>query len=115
MGVIGKLQNAECFIYIFTGKVENDTSIVFNKTLYHSCYIELRNHFSSILINTKHKNVHGLLLCINVDSYVVHIFYAFLFGHNKAVPISINKNKCFISLNTHTTTLAWVSGNSNKN
>ena len=30
LGVIGKLQNYECLIYIFTGKVENGTPSIFN-------------------------------------------------------------------------------------
>ena len=34
--VIVQLHDNECLIYIFTGKVENDTPIIFNKTLYHS-------------------------------------------------------------------------------
>ena len=35
--------------------------------------------------------MHRLLLCINVDSYVAHMFYACLFSHNTAVPIAIKK------------------------
>ena len=34
LGFMGKLQNDECIIYIFTGKVENGTPSIFNKTLY---------------------------------------------------------------------------------
>ena len=45
LGVIGNLDNYECLIYIFTGKYENVTPIIFNKTLYHCWYKELRNHF----------------------------------------------------------------------
>ena len=33
--------------------------------------------------------LHGLGLCIKVDSYVAHMFYAWSFSHNTAVPISI--------------------------
>ena len=33
LGVIGKLHNDECLIYILTGKVENGTPIIFDKTL----------------------------------------------------------------------------------
>ena len=58
LGFIGKLCNDECLIYIFTGKVEKGTPIMFNKTLYHSWHKEWRNHFSPILIHTTHKNVH---------------------------------------------------------
>ena len=38
LGVIGKLYNYECLIYIFTDKVEYGTPIIFNKTLYHYWY-----------------------------------------------------------------------------
>ena len=38
LGVIGKLHNDECLIYIFTGKVQNGTPGVFNKILYHCWY-----------------------------------------------------------------------------
>ena len=55
---IGKLQNDECLIYIFTGNVENGIPIIFNKTLYHSRYKELGTYFSPILIDNYHKNVH---------------------------------------------------------
>ena len=58
LGVIGKLHNDECLIYIFTWNVENVTPIIFNRILYPSWYKELRTHFSPILINTLQKNVH---------------------------------------------------------
>ena len=90
LGVIVKLHNYQFLIYIFTDKFENGTLIIFNKTLYHSWYEEFRNHFSPILINTTHINVHGLVLCIKVDSYVVHMFYAWLFSLNTVVVITIN-------------------------
>ena len=37
-GFIGKLHNDELLIYIFTENVENSTPIIFNKTIYSSCY-----------------------------------------------------------------------------
>ena len=46
--------------------------------------------------------MHGLELCINVDSYVAHMFYAWSFSPNKAVPIDINKIKCLLSFSTYT-------------
>ena len=58
MGVIGKLQNDEYLIYIFTGKFQNGTWIIFHKTIYHCWYKYLRNHFSPVIINTTHKNIH---------------------------------------------------------
>ena len=59
--------------------------------------------------------MHGLGLCIQVDSYVAHMFYTWSFIHNTAVTISINRNIYFISLNTNTTVFAWGGGNPNKN
>ena len=38
LGVIRNLHNDECLIYILTGKVENGTPVIFNKTLYHYWY-----------------------------------------------------------------------------
>ena len=35
--------------------------------------------------------------------------------HNTEVPIAINNNTYFLSLNTNTTVFAWVDGNKNKN
>ena len=58
LGVKWKLNNDEFFTYIFTGKFENGTPIVFNNKLYHYWYKEIINHFSPILINTTHRNVH---------------------------------------------------------
>ena len=34
--------------------------------------------------------MHGLGLCIKLDSFVAHMFYEWLFSHNTAVPIAIN-------------------------
>ena len=47
--------------------------------------------------------MHGLGLCIKVDSCEDRLFYACPFSHNTAVPIAKKKNKYFISLNTNTT------------
>ena len=59
--------------------------------------------------------MHGLGLCIKVDSYVAHMFYAWSFICDTAVPIAKQKNKYFIFLNKNTTVFSWGSGNSNKN
>ena len=59
--------------------------------------------------------MHGLWLCIKVDSYVAHMFYAWLFSHNIEVPIAINKKQYFLSLNTHTSAFACGAGNFKKN
>ena len=37
--------------------------------------------------------IHGLRLCIKVDSYVEHMFYEWSFSHNTEVPIGTKKNK----------------------
>ena len=58
--------------------------------------------------------IHGLVLCIELNSFVAHMFYAFSFGHNTAVDISINQNKYFLCLNKYTTVFAWGASNSNK-
>ena len=44
-GVKGKLHTDEYLIYVFTGKVENGTPIIFNKTLYHFWFKQFRNNF----------------------------------------------------------------------
>ena len=54
-------------------------------------------------------------LYFKFNSFVAHMLYAWSFNHNIVVPIDINKNKYFMSLNTKTTLFAWVDGNSNKN
>ena len=46
--------------------------------------------------------MHGLGLCIKVDSYIAHMFYAWSFSHNIAVPTAIKMNKYFLSLNKNT-------------
>ena len=58
--------------------------------------------------------MNGLVLCIKIDSYVAHVFYACSFSHITTVPIAMKKNKCFISFNTNTAVFAWIDGNSNK-
>ena len=47
--------------------------------------------------------LYGLGLCIKVDCYVAHMFYAWSFSHNIEVPIAIKKNKYLLSLNTNNT------------
>ena len=58
--------------------------------------------------------MHGMGLCIKVDIYVAHMFYARTFSHNKSVSIAPKKNKYFLSLNTNTTVFSWGAGNFNK-
>ena len=45
--------------------------------------------------------MHGLGLCIKIDINVAHLFYAWSFSNNTAVPITKKKNKYFLSLNTN--------------
>ena len=59
--------------------------------------------------------MHGLELCIKLDIYVEHMFYALSFSHNAAVTISINKNKYFLPFNKNNSVFSWVTGNFNKN
>ena len=57
----------------------------------------------------------GLRLCFKVDSYVAHMFFAWPFSHNTAVPINVDNNEYFISLNTNTIVFSWGAVNSNTN
>ena len=59
--------------------------------------------------------MHGMGLCIRVDIYVVHMFYARTFSNNTSVSIDTKKEKYFLSLNTNATVFYWGTGNSNKN
>ena len=59
--------------------------------------------------------MHGLKLCIQLNSFVEHMFYEWSFSHNNSVPIDIKQNKYFISLNTYTTVFSWGAGNLNIN
>ena len=43
--------------------------------------------------------MHVLGLCINVDSYMTHMFYSWSFSHNTSVPIAISKKTYFLFLN----------------
>ena len=45
--------------------------------------------------------LHGLGLCIKLNSFVAHIFYVWSFSHNKEVPIDINQNKKKIFKDIH--------------
>ena len=58
--------------------------------------------------------MHGLGLCIKVDSYVAHMFYAWSFSYNISVPIALKNNNFLISLNTYTNLFSWGAGNYNK-
>ena len=80
--------------------------------VYQLIYDENENYQTKII---QYFIMHGLGLCINVDSYVTHIFYACSFSHNTSVPIYIKKNKNFLSLNTNTNLFAWGDVNFNKN
>ena len=58
--------------------------------------------------------MHGLGLCIKLDSYMAHMFYAWSFDYNILVPISIKNNKCFLYFNKNYILFSWGYGNSNK-
>ena len=72
--------------------------------VYHFIYNEM-DIFDKIII--QYFIMHGLGLCIKVDIHVSHMFYAWPFSHNAAVPISIEKNRNFLSLNKNTTVFSW--------
>ena len=55
LGVIGKLHNDECLIYIFTGEVLNGTPNIFNRSHYHCWYKILRNKCLPVMIDTTNK------------------------------------------------------------
>ena len=59
--------------------------------------------------------MHGLGLCIKLNSFVAHMFYAWSFSHNTVVQIAIKHNRKFLSLNTYTNVFTWGNVNSNKN
>ena len=44
-------------------------------------------------------------ICIKPESCVEHIFYAWLFSHNTAMPVLFKKDKYYISLNKCNTTI----------
>ena len=58
--------------------------------VYQLIYDENENNDTEI---TQYFIMHGLGLCINVDSYVSHLFYAWSFSNNTEVPIYKKKNK----------------------
>ena len=80
--------------------------------VYQFIYYENDNDYMKII---KYFIMHGLGLCIKVDSYVAHMFYEWSFSHNRTVPIYINKNEYFIYLNTKNTVFARRARNYNKN
>ena len=59
--------------------------------------------------------MHGMGLYTKVDSYMVNMLYAWSFIHNTTLPIAIDKNNCFLSLNIYTTIFALGAGNLNEN
>ena len=58
--------------------------------------------------------MHGLLLCIKLNSCAEHMLYAWSLEHNKTLPIAIKQNKYFIPLNSYSNVFDWKDGNSNK-
>ena len=80
--------------------------------VYHFIYDEKDKNDSQI---TQYYIMHGLGLCIKVDSYASHLFYAFSFSHNTAVLIAKKKKKYFPSLNINTTFSSWGASKYNKN
>ena len=65
--------------------------------VYPFIYNENDNDHTNIL---QYFIIHGLELCIKVDSYVTHMFYVWSFSHNTELLIAIKKEKYFFPLNT---------------
>ena len=51
--------------------------------------------------------MHGLGLCIKLDSFVAHMFYVWSFSYTTAVTIAINHGKYNIPLNTYNIVFVW--------
>ena len=58
--------------------------------------------------------MNGLVLCIKLDNFVAHMFYAWSFSYNTSVTISIYHNTFFLSFNTYPTVFDWGTGHLNK-
>ena len=58
--------------------------------VYHFIYDQKDNNDTQ---TTQYFIMHRLGICIKVDSYVAHMFYAWLLSHNKAFPIAKKKKK----------------------
>ena len=59
--------------------------------------------------------MHGLGIFIKLNSLVSHMFYARSFINNIELPISIDQNKYYLSLDTYIPVFAWGDGNNIKN
>ena len=59
--------------------------------------------------------VHGLGLCMKLNGFVSHTFYAWSCSNNTEVPIYVKHNEYYLYLHTNTTMFAWGGVNSNKN
>ena len=57
--------------------------------------------------------MNGLGLCINLNTFVSHILYAWSLCHNSSVKVDIKYNTYLISLNRYTTVFAWRADNYN--
>ena len=73
-----KIQYAKCFVQKLG--MGNTTTCV-----YQFSYNEKDNNDTH---KTQYFIMHGLRLCIKVDSYVAHIFYPWSFSHNTVVLIA---------------------------
>ena len=58
--------------------------------VYQLIYYEKDNNDTQM---TQYFIMHGLGLCIKVDSYASHMFYAWSFSHNTEVTIDTKNNK----------------------
>ena len=60
MGVIGRLHNEECLIYIFTGEVQSGIPNTLTNKNYDTWFQQLRDQFPPVLVNTTYENVQFL-------------------------------------------------------
>ena len=103
---------------------ENNKKIQYvNEFVQNLVMVDPTTHVYQIVYNENHNDdtkviqyfiMYGLGLCIKLDSYVAHMLYAWSLSHNTSVPISIKKNKYFLSLKTNTYVFSWGAENSNK-
>ena len=58
LGVIGRLYNEKCLIYIFTVEVQDVTPKTFTNENYNGWFQQLKYQFSPVLVNNTYDNTH---------------------------------------------------------
>ena len=62
----------------------------------------------------QHFVIHGVVLFIKLNIFVVQMFYSWSLIYNTAVPSYIKQNKCYLYLYAYNIVFAWFDENSNK-